>query len=90
MSKEPFNLKMDLLKTPRIQKMGVSMTSLKSTTDDDDAASGLGYQNTLVSIFFIYLIDYFKPQGSSHELFYKLERVTNEISKQMKHKQKNS
>ena len=64
MSKEPFNLKMDLLK-PRIQKMGVSMTSLKSTTDDDDATSGLGYQNTLVSI----LIDYFKFQGSSHELF---------------------
>ena len=81
MSKEPFNLKMDLLKTPRIQKMGVSMTSLKSiTTDDDDAASGLGYQNTLVSIFFTYLIDYFKPQGSSHELFSKLERVTNEIA----------
>ncbi|CAG9808859.1 unnamed protein product [Chironomus riparius] len=49
MSKEPFNLKMDLLKTPRIQKMGVSMTSLKSTTDDDDATSGLGYQNTLNS-----------------------------------------
>ncbi|KAL7019495.1 hypothetical protein ACKWTF_011136 [Chironomus riparius] len=48
MSKEPFNLKMDLLKTPRIQKMGVSMTSLKSTTDDDDATSGLGYQNTLM------------------------------------------
>lgn len=77
MSKEPFNLKMDLLKTPRIQKMGVSMTSLKSTTDDDDATSGLGYQNTLVSIQ-RFLIDYFKLQGSSHELFSKLERVTNQ------------
>jgi hypothetical protein len=40
---------MDLLKVPiKIQKMGaISMTSLKSSDDDD--ASGLGYQNTLVS-----------------------------------------
>ncbi|KAG5672633.1 hypothetical protein PVAND_002747 [Polypedilum vanderplanki] len=48
MSNQPLDVDMSLLKVPRIQKMGVSMTSLKSS--DDESASGLGYQNTLCFI----------------------------------------
>lgn len=46
MSKEPLNVKMDLLHVPKIQKMNSPISSGK--TDEDEI--GLGYHHTLVSL----------------------------------------
>lgn len=46
MSRQPLDVKMDLLKIPKIQKMNSPMSPVKS--DDDDI--GLGYHHTLVSV----------------------------------------
>lgn len=51
--KEPLGHKMDFLKVPaKIQRMGVTLL--------EEESGGLGYQNTLVSIFLIFLFIIFK------------------------------